>query len=246
MEKEAVVVEGLTRRFGDYPAVRDIHFEVLRGEIFGLLGPNGAGKTTTIRMLATVLTPDSGTARINGCDIRERKQEVRAALGVLTTFVGLYERLTARENLEYFARLYGLRGRDLESSVDNILAVLEAEDFQHKKASELSTGMRQKIALARSVVHDPPVIILDEPTLGLDVLASETVRGYMAGARRRGRTLILSTHDMHMAQELCERAAILHRGEILAVDAPGSIISDQGAADLEKAFIKLVEGKRAG
>jgi sodium transport system ATP-binding protein len=246
IEKQAVIVEGLTRRFGDTLAVNDIDFEVQAGEIFGLLGPNGAGKTTTIRMLATVLSPDTGTARINGYDIREQKQDVRAILGVLTTFVGLYERLTARENLEYFARLYGLEGEEKDSRIDHILAVLDAEDFQDKKASELSTGMRQKIALARSVVHDPPVIIFDEPTLGLDVLASETVRNYMARTRERRHTLILSTHDMHMAQELCERVAILHQGEVLAVDSPGSIISSQGAADLEKAFIGLVEGRKAG
>jgi sodium transport system ATP-binding protein len=246
VDNNAVIVEGLTRRFGDTLAVNDMYFEVRTGEIFGLLGPNGAGKTTTIRMLATVLSPDAGTARINGHDIREHKQDVREILGVLTTFVGLYERLTARENLEYFARLYGLEGEDMDSRVEHILDVLEAQEFQHKKASELSTGMRQKIALARSVVHDPPVVIFDEPTLGLDVLASETVRDFMASTRERQHTLILSTHDMHMAQELCERVAILHQGEILAVDSPSSIISAQGVDDLEKAFISLVEERRAG
>lgn len=243
---KAVEVDGLTRYFGETTAVKDLRFNVAPGEIFGLLGPNGAGKTTTIRMLSTVLSPHSGTARVNGYDIKKEAQGVRESIGVLTTFVGLYERLSARENIEYFARLYGIDGDAMRTRVAQLLKSLEAEDFQDKRASELSSGMRQKIALARSVVHDPAVIIFDEPTLGLDVLASETVRDFMGQTKERGKTIILSTHDMHLAQELCDRVAILHRGEIIAVDEPSRIIEGQETGDLEKAFISMVSERVDG
>jgi sodium transport system ATP-binding protein len=236
-----VRVEGLTRRFGDNYAVHDLSFSVKEGEVFGLLGPNGAGKTTTIRMLSTVITPHAGTATINGLDIRSRSREVRASLGVLTTQIGLYERFTARENVEYFARLYGMPDVSIGPRVDFLFDLLDAGEFQHRRAGGLSTGMRQKVAIARSVVHDPPVIIFDEPTLGLDVLASQTVREFIEESRRRGKTVVLSTHDMYMAQKMCERLAVLHRGRLVACGSPREIMEKAGAGNFEDAFVSLLE-----
>jgi sodium transport system ATP-binding protein len=237
---EPVEVEGLSRKFGDRYAVKELSFTVRPGEVFGLLGPNGAGKTTAIRMLSTVITPHAGTARVNGFDIREQGEQVRASLGVLTTFIGLYERFTARENIEYFARLYEMQEEDIRGRVDYLLDLLDARSFEDQRVVGFSTGMRQKVAIARSVVHDPPVIIFDEPTLGLDVLASRTVRQFIRDAKSRGRTIILSTHDMLMAQKMCDRVAVIHDGELVALASPDEILEHTGAPEMETAFIRLV------
>lgn len=238
----SVLVSGLSRRFGDSYAVRDLSFQVKDGEVFGLLGPNGAGKTTTIRILATVLPPHEGTAAVNGFDVRGQARRVRESIGVLTTEIGLYDRFTARENIEYFGRLYGLSESEIAGRVPALLDLLDARGFEDKRAGELSTGMKQKVAIARSVVHDPPVIIFDEPTLGLDVLASETVRDFIQSAGSRGKAVILSTHDMHMAQKMCDRVAVIHEGRLLASGPPDAIVRERGADDLEAAFVSLVEG----
>ncbi len=241
---EALIrVEGLTRLFGETRAVDGLTFEVGEGEVFGLLGPNGAGKTTTIRILSTVIAPHSGRASVNGFDVAEHPEKVRSSLGVLTTQVGLYERFTARENVEYFARLYGMPEGEIGPRVTRLFQTLDALDFQDRRASGLSTGMRQKVAIARSVVHDPPVIIFDEPTLGLDVLASQTVRDFIEGARRQGKTVVLSTHDMHRAEKMCERLAVLHQGRLLACGSPREIMEEAGASSVEEAFVRLVEGE---
>ncbi len=231
----------MTRRFGDTCAVDALTFEVREGEVFGLLGPNGAGKTTTIRMLSTVIAPHSGTASVNGFDVVTRSEEVRASLGVLTTQAGLYERFTARENVEYFARLYRMPEEAIGPRVAQLFEMLDALDFQDRRAGSLSSGMRQKVAIARSVVHDPPVIIFDEPTLGLDVLASQTVREFIVESHRRGKTVVLSTHDMYMAQKMCERLAILHQGRLLACGSPPEIMGRAGASSVEDAFVSLLE-----
>jgi len=174
--------------------------------------------------------------------VRTHTREVRSSLGVLTTEIGLYERFSARENIAYFARLYGMAEEEIAPRIDYLLDLLDARDFQDQRATGLSTGMRQKVAIARSVVHDPPVIIFDEPTLGLDVLASQTVRDFIADAREMGKTVILSTHDMHTAQRLCDRLAVLHQGNLVAYGTPEEIIASAGGEDLEDAFVKLVEG----
>ncbi len=221
--------------------MKELSFEARPGEIFGLLGPNGAGKTTAIRMLSTVIAPQAGTARINGFDIRQQPREVRGCLGVLTTQIGLYERFTARENIAYFARLYDMPEEAIGPRTDDLLNMLDARDFQDQRAASLSTGMRQKVAIARSVVHDPQVIIFDEPTLGLDVLASETVRDFLVAARDLGKTVLLSTHDMFMAQRLCDQLAVMHEGHLVASGSPAEIMATAGTANLEDAFIALVE-----
>ncbi|MFA5051691.1 MAG: ATP-binding cassette domain-containing protein [Patescibacteria group bacterium] len=225
---------------GDITAVDDVSFSADAGEIFGLLGPNGAGKTTTIRLIATILKPTSGTARVNGHDIFKEPEEVRRSIGMLTTDVGLYDRFTARENLRYFGELYGMQGEALEKRIEELLDLLEMQDFADRRAGKFSTGMKQKVAIARSVIHDPAVIFFDEPTSGLDVLAAQTVVRFMQRAQQMGKLVVLSTHEMHNAEKLCQRVAIIHRGKLVALDSVQAIEQRTGTSLLEEAFLKIV------
>jgi len=233
-------IQNLTKEFEGFKAVDNASFEANSGEIFGLLGPNGAGKTTTIRVIATTLTPTSGNGEVCGFDIVKNPEEVRKNIGVLTTEIGAYDRFTGRENLRYFGELYGLSGENLEKRIEELNGLLEMRDFIDKRAGKYSTGMKQKLAIARSVIHDPKVIIFDEPTAGLDVLASRTVVEFMRKAKALGKLVILSTHEMYNAEKLCERVAIMHRGRILKVDTIENIKKETCAKDLEDAFVKLV------
>jgi len=232
-------VKNLTKEFKGFKAVDHVSFEANAGEIFGLLGPNGAGKTTTIRVLATTLQPTAGTAQIAGYDIRREPQNVRENIGVLTTDIGLYDRFTGRENLRYFGQLYGLAEDKLEKRINELADVLAMHEFIDRRASKFSTGMKQKAAIARSIIHDPRVIIFDEPTAGLDVLASQTVMNFMKKAREMGKLVILSTHQMYDAERLCDRVAIIHQGKIIAVDTVGSLKNKTVTRNLEDAFLKL-------
>lgn len=233
-------VQKLSKRFKDFIAVDNVSFEAHGGEIFGLLGPNGAGKTTTIRVIATVLEATSGTAIVDGHDILKDPEGVRATLGLLTSEIGLYDRFTARENLRYFGRLYGLHGKALEDRIDELVELLDMKGFADRKAGKFSTGMKQKVAIARSVIHNPNVIIFDEPTSGLDVLAAQTVIQFMKRMRDAGKLVILSTHDMAHAQELCDRVAIIHRSKLIANDTVEHILASTKTKTLEHAFIEIV------
>lgn len=235
-----VEIKNLTKDFQGTTAVRDLSFSAASGEIFGLLGPNGAGKTTTIRVLATVLKPTSGTAVINGHDVVRESEAARADIGVLTAEAGLYDRFTARENIRYFGRLYGLEGEALEKRINDLIGLLEMERFADRPAGKFSTGMKQKVAIARSVVHDPPVVIFDEPTAGLDVLAAQTVIRMMKTFRQHGKLVILSTHEMHNAERLCDRVAIIHRGRLVTMGAVSDVKAKADAASLEEAFLNLI------
>jgi sodium transport system ATP-binding protein len=237
-----IQVTHLTKKFRECTAVNDVSFSAHAGEIFGLLGPNGAGKTTTLRTLATVLAPSSGTARICGFDIIEQPQEARKHVGMLTTEIGVYERFSGRENLRYFGQLYGLFGEELEHRIEELSTLLAMQEFLDKRAGKYSTGMKQKLAIARSVIHNPDVIIFDEPTAGLDVLASQTVIRFMKRARERGKLVVLSTHEMVDAEKLCDRVAIMHQGKIIAIDTVDRVKQQTGAYDLEEAFVALVHG----
>lgn len=240
-------VTHLSKRFGDYPAVQDVSFEAHAGEIFGLLGPNGAGKTTTIRVVATVLAPTAGTATVCGFDIRKDPVSVRKNLGLLTSDIGLYDRFSAVENLRYFGNLYGLEGQELEHRINRLIEVLDMKAFANRRAGKFSTGMKQKVAIARSIIHDPKVIIFDEPTSGLDVLASQTVIQYMQNASKEGKAVILSTHDMAHAEKLCDRVAIMHKGKIIVIDTVLHILKKTSASNLEEAFLHIIgsEGAKA-
>jgi len=233
-------VQNLQKTFNGFAAVQGVTFEASAGEIFGLLGPNGAGKTTTIRLIATVLSPSSGTANVAGFDIVRQPVEVRRRIGVLTSDIGLYDRYTTRENLRYFGELYGLGGKPLEQRIDSLIELLEMERFADRRAGKFSTGMKQKVAIARSIIHDPDVVIFDEPTAGLDVLASQTVVNMMRTFRQQGKLVILSTHDMHNAERLCDRVAVLHRGLVVAAGRVNEILQRSQTASLEEAFLKII------
>jgi sodium transport system ATP-binding protein len=246
-----VIVEGLTKVFregrpGEVRAVDGVSFEARPGEVFGLLGPNGAGKTTALRMLSTVLRPSAGTISIDGVDARTRPDEVRRRIGFLSGATGVYDRLTPREQARYYAELHGLTGEHLERRVSETLRLLQAEDFADRPCGTLSSGQKQKASLARTVVHDPPVLILDEPTANLDVLVARSVTEFIRAARAAGRTVLLSTHDMGEAERLCDRLAVVHRGRVRAMGTVAEVRGAAGdAADLETAFFRLVDGEAA-
>jgi ABC-2 type transport system ATP-binding protein len=219
---------GLTKRFRSLTAVRDLSFTVGDGEIFGLLGPNGAGKTTSVRMLAGLIGPSSGTARINGMELGQDSQRIRASTGVLTEAPGLHDKLTARQNLGYYGRLYGLRGAALRRAVDRYLSVVGLSDEADRRVGGFSKGMRQKVAIARALLHEPDVVYLDEPTSALDPSAAKTVRDFVATLRDAGRSIVVCTHNLDEAERLCDRIGIM-RGTLLLVDTPARLVELVGA-----------------
>jgi len=213
-----VEVNGLERTFGQNRAVNGMTFHVKQGEVFGLLGPNGAGKTTTVRLLNGILPPSGGTARVFGLDPATDGQRVRQQTGVLTESPALYERLSARENLEFFGTLAGIPAESLSQRVLNILTFFGLQERIDDKVETYSKGMKQRLALARALVHEPPLLFLDEPTSGLDPEAAQQVNELIAGlSRRNGQTILLATHNLHEAQHLCDRVAVLNKGRIVAI-----------------------------
>jgi len=230
------------RKRGEIRAVDRVNFCCQPGQIYGLLGANGAGKTTTLRLLATILQPSDGTARVAGFDIKEQPEKVRANVGFLSTATALYGRLTARETVEYFGRLNGLDGGALKRRLDELLALLEIGEFADRRCEKLSTGMKQKVSIARTLVHDPPVMIFDEPTLGLDVMTARTIVGFIRDCRTCGKTVIFSTHVMSEAEKLCDTIGIIHDGALLAEGTLGALRQRTGLEDLEDIFVRTVEG----
>jgi sodium transport system ATP-binding protein len=240
-----VNVEGLTKTYPGQQgeavhAVREVDFQCHAGEIFGLLGLNGAGKTTTLRMLATSLTPTSGRATVAGHDIEREPREVRQNIGFLSASTGLYHRLTAAETVRIFGELHGLRGAELEERVANTLATFGIDRYADMRCEKLSTGMKQKVGIARCVVHDPPVLILDEPTSGLDVLAADTTLDFVEQLREQGRCVVFSTHIMSEVERLCDRIAILHGGRIHAMGTADELRERYQERYLEKVFLRAV------
>ena len=239
MTGPAVKVDRLEKQLGPNKVLRGISFEALSGEVFGLLGPNGAGKTTTLRIIATLLAPDAGTVEVLEFDTRTAPQEVRRRVGVVTAEIGIYPRLTARENIQYFAELSGVLDGELTRRVDAVIDRLDMASFAKQRAESLSSGQKQKVAIARAIVHDPPVLMFDEPTSNLDVLASREIRQFMVESRGRGKCVIFSTHVLHDAERLCDRVTIIHQGRVVA---SGPTAEVRGAnQDLEDAFLALVE-----
>ncbi|HSK93447.1 MAG TPA: ABC transporter ATP-binding protein [Candidatus Angelobacter sp.] len=235
-----IEVTGLGKRFGTLVAVRDLSFVVGDGEIFGILGPNGAGKTTSVRMLAGLIAPSEGRARINGLELGGDSQRIRATTGILTESPGLHDRLTARQNLAYYGRLYGLRGRDLRGAVDRYLRVVGLAEHADRRVAGFSKGMRQKVAIARALLHEPEVIYLDEPTSGLDPSAAKTVRDFVATLRDAGRSIVVCTHNLDEAERLCDRIGIM-RGTLLQVDTPARLRRGNGTATVR---VELVGARR--
>jgi sodium transport system ATP-binding protein len=233
----------LTKRFGASLAVDDLSFTVACGEIYGLLGPNGAGKTTTLRVLAAILAPTTGRAELAGVDVARDPQAARRRLGFLTGSTGLYARLTGRELLRYFGRLHGMPAAAIAERTALLARVLDLDPILDRRCEALSTGQRQRLSVARAVLHDPAVLILDEPTVGLDVLASRFLRDFVRGERDRGKAVIFSTHYLAEAELLCDRIGLLHRGRLLAEGSPAELRARAGGAtSLEEAFLRLVAG----
>jgi sodium transport system ATP-binding protein len=234
----AVTVDRLEKTLGKNKVLRGISLEANAGEIFGLLGPNGAGKTTTLRVICTLLAPQSGSVKVLGYDTRSAPEEVRRRVGVVTADIGVYPRLSARENITYFAQLSGVTDGEVNRRVDAVIDRLGMESFANQRADSLSSGQKQKVAIGRAIVHDPEVLMFDEPTSNLDVLASREIREFMVESRERGRCVIFSTHVLHDAERLCDRVTILHEGSVVAT---GSTSEVRGAhRDLEDAFLELV------
>jgi len=228
------------RKKGDIPAVKGISFTCSPGQVFGLLGRNGAGKTTTLRMLATILAPTSGTARIDGFDVNEKPGEVRKRIGYLSGDTKLYDRLTGRELLEYFGALAGLSPSAIEGRIAELQGGFGLVDFLDKRVGKMSTGMKQRLSLARVVLHDPPVLIFDEPTSGLDVIGAREVLKIVQDLKTKGRTIIFSTHIMTEAERICDEIAIIERGSILAEGTVPSLQSKNGGGSLEDVFVQTV------
>ena len=230
------------KKRGEVRAVDRVSFSCLPGQVYGLLGANGAGKTTTLRMLATILQPTEGTAQVAGFDVRREPEKVRANVGFLSTATALYGRLTARETVEYFGRLNGLNGGLLRKRVDELMAMLEIGEFADGRCDKLSTGMKQKVSIARTLVHDPPVMIFDEPTIGLDVMAARTIVRFIRECRDRGKTVIFSSHVMSEVEKLCDRIGIIHNGRLLTEGTLAELRERSGQSDLEEIFVQTVEG----
>jgi sodium transport system ATP-binding protein len=244
-------VEKLSKRFSDLrrgsvSALEEVSFDVQPGEIFGLLGPNGAGKTTCLRILSTVLKPTSGTAIVAGYDVATHPAEVRARIGFMSGNTGIYDRMTAWELVEYFGRLYGMEESVLKRRMAEIFTTLQMNDFRDVLGSKMSTGMKQKVSIARTIIHDPPVLIFDEPTMGLDVLVARAVLTAIGSLRDEGKCIIYSTHIMREVEKLCDRTAIIHKGQILAAGTPAELQAQFGESEFEEVFFGLISKAEEG
>lgn len=240
-----IEVENLTKSFvgrrGTHvTAVKNITFTARPGEVFGLLGPNGAGKTTTLRMLCTVLKPTSGYARIAGYDVATQPGAVRHHIGFLSANTGIYDRMTAWELVFYYGKLHDLPDGKLHDRIEELFESLQMQSFRDTPGSKMSTGMKQKVSIARAMIHDPPVLVLDEPTAGLDVLVQRSVLQNIASLREQGKCVLFSTHIMREVEKLCDRVALMHKGQILDIGTLDELRERHGEPDLEELFFRLV------
>lgn len=250
MNEVMIEAQDLTKVFatrkGEIRAVDGLSFSCSRGEIFGLLGPNGAGKTTTLRMLATILTPTSGSAAVAGFDTRLAPGQVRERIGFLATETGLYDRFTARETLRFFGRINKIPQEEIDRRSAEIFTMIDLHPLADRRVGTFSTGEKQKLSLARCILHDPPVLILDEPTYGLDVMAAQAVLEAIRRLREQGRTILLSTHIMRVAEKLCDRIGILFDGHLLALGTLSDLRERFTGEDLEDIFFAAVGVEKAG
>ena len=241
-----VSVRGLGKTFEDRKrglihALRDVTFSCGEGRVYGLLGPNGAGKTTALRILSTMLRPTSGSASINGFDVQLEPEKVRGSIGFLSSATGLYERSTAKEILEFFGSLYGMGKTQLKNRVEELASLFQMEEFLDQACGRLSAGQRQKVNISRGIVHDPPVIILDEPTANLDVLVAREVIQFIQDERTKGKSILLSTHVMSEVDRLCDDLAIIHRGRVLLDGSLAGLLQAHGCESIETLFFDLIE-----
>jgi sodium transport system ATP-binding protein len=241
-----IEVRELTKAYSDlkrgqFVALDCVSFSAKAGEIYGLLGPNGAGKTTLLRILSTVLKPTSGTALVAEYDCQTQPERVRQRIGFVSMNTGLYDRMTALETVEYFGRLHGLSGEMLRERIERLFERLSMQALRDVSGAKMSSGMRQKVSIARALVHEPPVLIFDEATVGLDVLAARTLLKIVAQLRDEGKCVIFSTHIMREAERLCDRLAVIHGGRILAEGSLGDLRAAHQQQDLEELFFQLIE-----
>jgi sodium transport system ATP-binding protein len=235
-----IEVQNLHKAFGKVVAVDGVTFRARDGEITGLLGPNGAGKTTTLRCLYTLMRPDRGSVLVDGIDAAADPVAVRRRLGVLPDARGLYKRMSARENIAYFGRLHGLDEATIRARSDAAIASLGMGDFADRRAEGYSQGQRVKTAIARALIHDPNNVILDEPTNGLDVMATRAMREFLKRLRGEGRCVLFSSHIMQEVAALCDRIVVIAKGKVVADDSPQALRERTGEANLEDAFVKLI------
>jgi sodium transport system ATP-binding protein len=234
------------KKRGEIRAVDSVSFTCKPGEIFGLLGPNGAGKTTTLRMLATILSPTSGTAVIAGYDIRRQAQDVRRNIGFLSNSMNLYERMTAREMVAYFGALNGMTGRQINARIEEVFAELNMGDFADRRCDKLSTGQRQRVSIARAILHEPPVLFFDEPTTGLDIVVARTITRFIHRCSEQGRTVVLSTHIMSEVEALCTRVAIIAEGRLAASGTLEQLRAQTGKQAFEEVFFHIIGEEETG
>jgi len=236
-----IKVDGIHKSFGKVHAVRGVSFDAPDGKITGLLGPNGAGKSTTLRVLYTVLRPDQGSASIDNADVVTDSLAARQRIGALPHGAGLYPHLTARENIAYYARLCGLENHAIDERVENLVALLEISDFADRRTKGFSQGQRTKVALARSLVHNPQNVILDEPSNGLDVMATRSLRELILKLKSAGRCVLFSSHIMQEVAALCDDIVIIANGKVAIDDSADGIRERTGCDDLEDAFVRAIE-----
>jgi daunorubicin resistance ABC transporter ATP-binding subunit len=240
----AVQAEKLTKKFGDFTAVDQVSFSVMDGEVFGFLGPNGAGKTTTINMLCTLMQPTEGKATIGGYDVVREADEVRKKIGVVTEKLIMYDQLTALENLKVFGKLYDVPDQELNRRAEELVKLIDLWDWRNSKVGSFSSGMRQRLNFARALIHNPKILFLDEPTVGLDPATARNIREIIAKFNRDGCTIILTTHQMEVADQLSHRISIIDNGKIIALDTPENLKAKVGPeATLEDVFIELTGSK---
>jgi sodium transport system ATP-binding protein len=233
------------KKRGEIRAADGISFRAEPGRIYGLLGANGAGKTTTLRLLATLLRPTSGTATVAGFDVGRDPEKVRAQVGFLAASTALYGRLTAREMIQYFGQLNGMPAAALRTRIQQLADELDMHEFLDRRCEKFSTGMKQKTSIARTLVHDPAVMIFDEPTLGLDVMTARAIVRFVRDCRDRGKTVVYSTHIMSEVEKLCDVVGIIHDGRLLAEGTPAELRARYGQQDLEEVFVKVIGGEAA-
>lgn len=236
--------KGLTKKFKNTVVVDNFSFNVSKGEVLGLLGENGAGKTTTMRMLATMLKITDGTATICGHDVSKEPEEIRGKIGILFGGeVGLYDRLTARENIEYFAKLNGLSDDEAKKNIKALCDRLEMEEYIDKRVGKFSRGMKQKVAIARSIVHDPEVMLFDEPSTGLDVTAVRLIHEFILECKNQNKAIVFSSHSMSEVEKLCDRVVIIHKGKLLEQGTIEELKEKYKNNDLEQVFVDLIGGE---
>ena len=235
-----ISVQNLSKSFGKVKAVDGVSFAAQDGKITGLLGPNGAGKSTTLRMLYTVFKPDTGTATVDGHDIQTHAMQVKKSIGVLTHSAGIYERLSGRENVRYYGRLHGLDGKVLDKKISELAELLDMEDFIERRTKGFSQGQKTKVALARALIHSPKNVLLDEPTNGLDIMATRGLREVISRLKDAGHCVVFSSHIMQEVAALCDEIVIIAQGTIAAKGSPADLLQSTGQTSLEDAFVKAV------